>query len=67
MKSEAAEELEIRISPAWVRFVRFCQTEVPHGSVKVRIVNAQPTVLEDVKRSVRFDKEETVPINFSDV
>ena len=56
--------LEIRISESWVRFVRFCQTRVPNGDIKIKVVNAQPTKLLEVKPDVRFDKEETIPIDF---
>ena len=55
------DELEVRIAPAWIRLVRFCQAEFPHGDLKIRIVNAQPTDLLEEKRKIRFDKETTLP------
>lgn len=57
-------ELEIRISQSWVRLVRFCQVEFPHGDLKVRIVNGQPTELVEAKRKIRFDKEQSIPTSF---
>ena len=60
------EAIEVRVSQSWVRLVRFCQTELPHGDLKIRIVNAQPTELLEAKRKVRFDKEETIPEVFGE-
>jgi len=62
-------ELEIRISQAWIRVIRFCQTEIPHGQLCIKIANGQPTDLveEYTKRRIRFDKEETVPAEFADI
>lgn len=59
--------LEIRVSQAWVRVIRFCQTEIPHGQLCIKIANGQPTDLveEYTKRRIRFDKEETVPAEFA--
>ena len=55
-------ELNIRIVPAWVRLIRFCQQDLRHGQICVKIVNSQPTSLveEFTKRSIRFDKEESI-------
>ena len=55
-------DLEIRITPAWIRFIRFCQVSFPHGDVTIRVVNAQPTDLLEKKPKIRFDKETTIPI-----
>ena len=62
-------ELEIRVTPAWVRLIRFVQVNIPHGKVGVKIVNCQPTELDEdyTKRKVRFDKEESIPIDFGEV
>lgn len=57
-------DLEVRVNESWVRLVRFCQTQLTHGTIKIRIVHAQPTELIEAKRSIRFDKEETVEGNF---
>ena len=54
-------EIEIRVSPAWIRLIRYCQVELPHGDLKIRIVNAQPTDLLEVKPKVRFDREMSIP------
>ena len=66
MKTEGylIPEIEIRVSESWIRLIRFCQVELPHGDLKVRIVNAQPTELLEAKRKVRFDREQTIPNNF---
>ena len=58
------QQIEIRVSESWIRLIRFCQVELPHGDLKVRIVNGQPTELLEAKRKVRFDKEETIPTDF---
>ena len=62
-KSYVIPELEIRISPAWVRLIRYCQVNIPHGQICIKLVNAEPTDLvpEHTKRRVRFDKEESIP------
>jgi len=59
-------ELEIRVTPAWVRLVRFCQTEFPNGDLKIRIVNCQPTELLERREKIRFDKEMTLPGTFEE-
>ena len=59
-------ELEIRITPAWIRLIRFCQTEFPNGDIKVRIVNCQPTELLERKEKIRFDKEQVIPQIFEE-
>jgi len=63
-KEELLPELEIRISPAWIRLIRFCQMNIPHGQVCIKISNAEPTDLvpEHTKRRIRFDKEESIPL-----
>ena len=69
MKTEGylIPEIEIRVSPAWIRLIRYCQTEFPHGDLKIRIVNAQPTDLLEERRRIRFDKETTIPEIFGDI
>ena len=56
-------ELEVRISESWVRLVRWCQTSFRDGELRIKVINAQPTDLLDMKRKIRFDIEETVPID----
>lgn len=51
----------IKVSEAWLNLIHFCMTEIPHGDLKIRIVNSQPTELLEVKRKVRFDKPATLP------
>ena len=58
--------VEIHVTEAWIRFIRYCQTELPHGEVKVKIVNGDPTQLLGFSRSVRFDKPETIPTKMTD-
>ena len=60
------EVVEMKVSKAWAKFMSFCQTEVPYGNVKIKLENGQPTDLLEAKRKVRFDKEATLPISFSD-
>ena len=59
-------ELEIRVTPAWVRLIRFCQLNIPHGQLCIKLRDAQPTDLvpEHTKRRIRFDKEEEPLTNF---
>ena len=68
MKSSTIEPefVEMRVSRNWIRFISFCRDQCPHGNVNVRILNGEPTKLVDVKREIRFDKSETIPVNFSD-
>jgi len=60
-------ELEVRVSPSWIRFIRWCQVNVPYGQVCVKINNAEPgdLVPEHTKKRVRFDKEDTIPNDFN--
>lgn len=51
-------ELEIQVSKNWLRLIRYCQVELPHGEIKIRIVNGQPTDLIEEKRKRRFDREQ---------
>ena len=66
-KAEEPEVLEMKVSRSWIRLIRFCQVNVPHGQVCFKIANAEPADLvpEYTKRKIRFDKEETIPIDFS--
>ena len=63
----AIPELEVRVSPSWVRFIRWCQVNVPYGQVCIKINNAEPgdLVPEHTKKRVRFDKEESIPSEFN--
>ncbi len=64
--SEDLAVIEVRVSKAWIRFIRYCQVELPHGEIRVRIVNGQPYDLLDYKRKLNFSREETIPISFVD-
>ena len=57
-----SDKLEIRVTDAWVRLIRYCSTDLPHGEIKIKIVNSEPTKLLDAKPDVRFDKPDTLPI-----
>jgi len=61
-----APELEIRVSKSWIRLIRWCQVNLPYGQVCVKIKNSEPgdLVEEHTSRSVRFDKEETIPTEY---
>ena len=50
-----------KIPASWLRLIQYCQTELPHGELKVRIVNGEPTALLEAHRAIRFDKSETIP------
>ena len=60
-------QVEVRVSQAWIRMIRWCQVNLPNGELKIRIVNAQPTDLLEHKRRIRFDKEETIPEIFESI
>ena len=62
-------EIEVRVSSAWLRLIKFCQTELPHGTLCVKIANGQPTVLDEehTKRTIRFDREESLPVDYGDI
>jgi len=69
IKEFVIPELEIRVTPAWIRLIRFVQLNIHTGKLGVRIANFQPTELDDdyTKKKVRFDKEESIPIDFGEV
>ena len=57
-----SEDVEqIKISDAWIRFIKYCQQRLPYGDIKVRIVNGEPTDLLEEKEKIRFDRETTIP------
>lgn len=62
-------ELEIRVTPAWIRLIRYCQVNLPNGQLCVKINNTEPgnLVTEHTKRSIRFDREQDIPIDFGEV
>ena len=62
-------ELEIRITPSWIRLIRYCQVNLPNGQLCVKINNAEPgnLVSEHTKRAIRFDKEQDVPVDFGEL
>ena len=66
-KDSGQSNVEIRVTPAWINLIRFCITECPHGEISIRITNAEPTILINFRRSIRFDKPDTIPskIDFS--
>lgn len=56
MVDPSEEELKrLTMSLAWRRLIAYCQTQLPYGELSIRVVNAEPTVLIDVRPSVRFD------------
>lgn len=55
---------EISVTAAWLRLIDFVRLELPHGELKVRIVNCEPTELIEAKRKVRFDKPQTLPTDW---
>ena len=62
-KKTELPEIEVKISPNWVRLIRWCQVNLSHGQLCVKIVNFEPTDLvpEYTKKRVRFDKESEPP------
>ena len=56
-------ELEIRISRAWLRHIKWVQENVPQGQVCYKTDQGEPTELvpEHTKRRIRFDKEGGIP------
>ena len=59
-------QIDINVTKAWIRVIRFCEASLRHGQICFKIKDAQPTdlVTEYTKRRIRFDKEEQVPDNF---
>ena len=55
------EQVEIKVTEAWVRLIHDCLTIYPNGDLRVKIVNSEPTVLLDWKPNVRFDKPRKRP------
>ena len=58
--------VEIHVTEAWIRLIRFCQSDLPHGEITIKVVNSEPTTLIGFKRSIRFDKPETIPMKTTD-
>lgn len=54
-------EVDVRIPGSWVRFISYCQTEIPHGDMKIKVVNGQPVKLLESKPDIRFDKDSAIP------
>ena len=61
-----ASPVEIHITDAWMRFIRYCQQQFPHGELSVKIVAGEPTFLMSAKPVVRFDRPETIPSKTAD-
>jgi len=49
-------EINVRISSAWVTLITYCQENLPHGSLKIEINNAQPGKKLKEVPAIRFDK-----------
>ena len=49
----------VKVTAAWLRFIRYVQVELPHGEASIRLVNGEPTNLLSSKPSIRFDREIT--------
>ena len=50
-------ELEVRVHQSWVALVKYCQDSLPHGTLRVKIANAQPAKRLKETPSIRFDKQ----------
>ena len=66
MSVKPVTEVEVRISPSWVNFINWCKVTCPFADISVRIVAGQPTDLLDAKQKIRFDKDTSIPVSFSD-
>ena len=45
----------MKVSDAWKRLIRYCETQLPFGELTIKIVNGEPTSLVDFKPNIRFD------------
>ena len=54
--------VSVRVTDAWLRMIYYCQTELPHGELAVKIVGGEPTVVVSAKPLIRFDKGEKLKI-----
>lgn len=61
------EILQLKVSRSWIRFIIFCRTEAPHSELRFKVVNGEPTNLLECKKNIRFDKEDSIPINFGNM
>ena len=55
------KQVEINVTDAWIRFIRYCKIKIPHGEVTIRIVNGEPQKLVSATPNIRFDKQSTLP------
>ena len=55
-------ELEVRVHESWINLVRYCQTQIPYGDIKIRIVDGRPTELLEERQKVRFDRNPPVSV-----
>ena len=60
-KELSSTQTEVKVTPAWIRLVRYCHSTMPHGDLKVKIVNGEPTKLLETKPDYRFDKPGMLP------
>jgi hypothetical protein len=54
----ATPEIEVKVSPAWINLIQFCQSNLTHGRLSVEINNGEPGELdwEHTKIKIRFDR-----------
>ena len=57
---------EIHVTDAWIRFIRYCQQQFPHGELTIKMSAGEPTFLVSAKPVVRFDRPETIPPKVTD-
>ena len=55
---------EVKVTDAWMRMIRLCQTKIWQADVTFTLVKGQPTKLLDVDREFRFDLEEPTDFLF---
>lgn len=49
---------DIRVTVAWLRFIRYCQNWLPFGDIEIQIVNGEPKRRLGETSDVRFDRED---------
>jgi hypothetical protein len=65
-KEQDLSVLEIPVSKSWIRMVQWIRTSAPYCTATVKFINGEPTTLISVKKDIRFDKEPSIPQDFSE-
>lgn len=64
-QSVSTAEGEIRIiREEWFNLILFVEEHIPHGDIKIKVIDGVPRKLLDVKQDIRFDQPDSIPKRF---